>query len=324
MSYEQPTAPAADDNAPIVRSSAEYLETHLAILAEQLDAKSRGIPLGPNLPGFSCLSETIGGCMVRGYLHWVIAPPGLGKTSWAHQVASTCGMPALYVSYEMDMQELTCRKIARTEHIVIQNYVPPCLSIDEYREHATASADETALLYTIDAVSSPHHIGPREIAAAAQEYRDKDTGHIIVVVDSLQAAARSSPSEQNENEVISSLVKEYQLLAAREKITILLVSERNRASMDNAGMHSGAGSRAIEYSGASVVSLDYAKVAEENGKYKSDKTQYADENGEKYYKIDLYLTKNRRGRQYVHFDYLYYPHFLEFREVGYADRADGA
>jgi hypothetical protein len=81
-------------------------------------------------------------------------------------------------------------------------------------------------------------------------------------------------------------------MAARLQAPVLLLAERNRASMNNGGVNSGAGNRRIEYRSESVWDLNRKDGHKENaaGGVEVELTLDKNRNGSPGRKIDLVFT----------------------------------
>jgi replicative DNA helicase len=85
--------------------------------------------------------------------------------------------------------------------------------------------------------------------------RHPDNPHLLIVIDSLHSWIRSGNSNLPEYEAINDGMLTLGRLATELCCPILVISERNRATMNDGGMSSGAGSRVIEYGSESVIEL---------------------------------------------------------------------
>lgn len=214
-------------------------------------ARQSGTPWGP-VTGFPKLDEQFGGALPRG-LHVIHAGPGVGKTALSLQIAATCGCPALYVTSEMAPVELIRRLAARVTTTFLGRFKSGEMTAKEVLDKAQEAAKAAPLLRILDATTaypSPDYLF--DVAEAVQG----DSRDVLLVVDSVHTWAESSRTEASEYEVLSGAVKSLQLLAARLGAPILAITERNRNSMKDGGLHASAGGRGFEYKGESVWSLD--------------------------------------------------------------------
>lgn len=242
-----------------------------------------GRQTGPitNLPK---LDKLIGGRLETG-LHILHGGPGVGKSAIALGIASECGVPALFVSAELGAVEVLRRLIARTTGKYLGRLKSGELTGDAIRELAEKTVKALPLLFIMDCTvgSAP----TEHIAAALASMREapgaeaaKGDGALIVVDSAHTWAARVWP-EQEEYIRLGLALDELELLAKSLDIPILLIAERNRASMKGGGQSASAGSRRFEYAGESVIELD--SIEKETEDVDGWKT------------VKLTVSKNRHG-----------------------------
>lgn len=242
-----------------------------------------GRQTGPitNLPK---LDKLVGGRLETG-LHILHGGPGVGKSAIALGIASECGVPALFVSAELGAVEVLRRLIARTTGKYLGRLKSGELTGDAIRELAEKTAKALPLLFIMDATvgSAP----TEHIAAALASMREapgaeeaKGDGALVVVDSAHTWSARVWPN-QEEYIRLGLALDELELLAKRLDIPILLIAERNRASMKGGGQSASAGSRRFEYAGESVIELD--SIEKET------------EDGDGWKTVKLTVSKNRHG-----------------------------
>ena len=89
----------------------------------------------------------------------------------------------------------------------------------------------------------------------ARAIRDEHPG-ILVVVDSLHSWADGMPGDADEYARLGAALGALRGLAGALESPVLVIAERNRASMKAGGISAGAGHRRIEYGAESVWELD--------------------------------------------------------------------
>jgi replicative DNA helicase len=242
------------------------------------EARISGKPRGP-ISGLPSLDRELSGAWLPG-LHWIHGNAGAGKTAFALQVAATCGAPALFVSCEMAPVELLRRHTARATGTFLGRLKSGELtrqSAETLARDAIASAPRLCLA---DATRAP---APVQFLSDAAQIAQGDDRHLLIVVDSLHSwAARLAP-ELDEYKALNAGIMDLQTLSSALNCPILIVSERNRAGMESGGQSAGAGTRKIEYSGDTVISLQREQSAKENGAGEVE--------------IKLVLSKNRHNAQ---------------------------
>jgi len=242
-----------------------------------------GRQTGPitNLPK---LDKLLGGRLETG-LHVCHGSPGVGKSALALGIAAECGVPALFVSAELGAIEVLRRLIARTTGKYLGRLKSGELTADAVRELAQKTAMQLPLLSIMDATtgSAPtEHMA--QVLASMQEApgaeEAKGDGALIVVDSAHTWAARVWP-DQEEYVRLGLALDELELLAKTLDIPVLLIAERNRASMKGGGQSASAGSRRFEYAGESVIELDSIEKELEDG--------------EGWRTVKLTVSKNRHG-----------------------------
>ena len=280
-------------------------------------ARLAGRPRGP-VTGFPTLDAELGGYLRPG-LHFVHGEPGTGKTAWAFQVAAQCGTPAVFVSCELHPLALVRRLVARltatfqgrledgekTPDAMLELFAravdacPQLALVDATRAHVEA--------WQADAGEAP---GLRELAGYWRE--SHGAASVLVVVDSLHTWAAASPRAMGatEYEYVNAGLAELARLAAELAAPVLVVAERNRMSMRDAGQSSAKGSARIEYAAESIVSLNRETDAE--GEWRPDAA------GE--YHLYAKLVKNRDGRTGPKVRMRFHGGLARLREVSEGER----
>lgn len=278
------------NDTPAIKPAPKLATTYqLASLIGMLtdDAERRraallaGRQTGPitNLPR---LDKLIGGRLETG-LHILHGGPGVGKSALALGIAAECGVPALFVSAELGAVEVLRRLIARTTGKYLGRLKSGELSADAVRELAEKTVKALPLLSLMDATvgSAPteHLISVVDSMRQAPGIEDAKGDGALVIVDSAHTWAARVWPDQEEYVRLGLALDELELLAKRLDIPVLLIAERNRASMKGGGQSASAGSRRFEYAGESVIELD-----EKDGE---------DSDGWKV--VKLTVSKNRHG-----------------------------
>jgi replicative DNA helicase len=254
-------------------------------------AKAAGALRGP-ITGLPTLDRELAGRLVPGF-HVLHGNTAAGKTSFALQVAASCGFPALFVTCEMGPLELLRRVIARATGVYLGRLKSGEYSRDAFAEYANAALAACPQLALLDATRA---YVPRDlIRDVAQEWRG-DADHVLIVLDSLHSWATAAPSfrDWGEYEALGAAVADLQRLAAELKAPILVVNERNRASADGGGVNAAAGSRKIEYGAETVWGLYRATEADpEDPTGRKRRPKPFDNTGE--VGAHLAIEKNRHG-----------------------------
>ena len=277
------TAPSTDALVSPVPAPLAARFTRLATLLDEWDAdaaaraeaKATGKPLGPQT-GLVRLDAAL-----EPGLHHVHGNAGVGKTAFALQIAASCGCPALYVTCEMRALELLRRLTARITGTFLGKFksgeLAPDYSSKMVRE-AIQAAPGLAFLDATEAPATAEQIG--KLAAFCRP-QPPDAPHLLIVVDSLNSWAEGAYPGLPEYERLGSALADLRKIAAHFACPVLVINERNRASMKEGGLNAGAGNRGIEYGAASVIDLRREKDAK------------PDANGE--VTVTVSMDKNRNG-----------------------------
>jgi replicative DNA helicase len=252
-------------------------------------AKLNGALRGP-ITGLPKLDVELAGRLVPGY-HVLHGNTAAGKTSFALQVAATCGFPALFVTLEMGPLELLRRVIARAAGVYLGRLKSGEYSRDTFAEYAHTALAACPMLALFDGTCA--YVPRDKIRGAAQVWREHHgAAHVLVLIDSLHSWANAAPTfrEVGEYEALGAAVSDLQRLAAELAAPILVVNERNRASADGGGVNAAAGSRKIEYGAETVWGLYRETEKDEHGKQRPKPFDAAGE-----VEAHLAIEKNRHG-----------------------------
>jgi replicative DNA helicase len=261
------------------------------------EARISGRPRGP-ITGHARLDEALGGALSPG-LHVVHGQPGSGKTAFGLQTAAECGYPALYVTCEMSALELFRRTTARVTSTYLgrlkNGELRPIDSLALARQAAAAFPN----LLIADATQA--YASPAWIESAARVCRGEHR-HLLIVVDSVHSWAEAIQGDASEYDALNAALAALRSLASRLECPVLVVAERNRASMRMGGLSAGAGTRKLEYGAETVMDLCCDPDARPDGAGEVD--------------IELVLAKNRNGAAGKRVKLRFHGALQRFREAG--------
>lgn len=123
----------------------------LAAFYRQRDAIDSGDAKGYVCTGYMALDKLLGGGMINSGLYLLAARPGMGKTTLALNIADRVAQvdPVLFVSLEMDDEQLTAKRISRETGISSEKLLMQPLNDREYAQVAAATRKLASLsLYT--------------------------------------------------------------------------------------------------------------------------------------------------------------------------------
>jgi replicative DNA helicase len=234
-------------------------------------------------------------------LHIAHGVPGVGKTAFALQIASTCQCPCLYVTCEMSPLELLRRLTARLTGKYLGKFKTGELDPRESSALVRKAIQATPLLTLLDATTA--YASPQDILEAAEATRTllPDSPHFLMIVDSLHSWADASHASGEEYDRISESVGVLRQIASRLDIAVLAIAERNRQSMRTGGLSAAAGSRKVEYGAETVFDLD------------CEDDPQPDAAGE--IPVTLRLRKNRNGTKGKKFDLCFHGALQRYREA---------
>lgn len=173
--------------------------------------------------GYSQLNAVLAGGMINSGLYVMAARPGVGKTTMALNIAENVARQGnvLFVSLEMDDQQLTAKRIARVSGIPYNRLMMDRLSDAEYERMSNA-------LDNLNKSSMHVNIQPglniEEIMGLTRKVKDLR----LIVIDYfglIQPGKRSSANRVEYTTEISGKVKQ---MAKKLGIPVLLLAQLNR------------------------------------------------------------------------------------------------
>lgn len=145
---EDPAAILADagrrlDDLAALGSAGTLVSPTEGLLAfyRQRDAVDDGDAKGYVCTGYMALDELLGGGMLNSGLYLLAARPGMGKTTLALNIADRVAQadPVLFVSLEMDQEQLTAKRLSRETGIPTQKLLMQPLTREEEDRVARAT-----------------------------------------------------------------------------------------------------------------------------------------------------------------------------------------
>lgn len=288
---------------PALRPIRDYLDSVVALAEFRYECNKNNVPYGPVTP-WKGVTEAWGGAIPQG-LHTILGGPGAGKSAFALQLAAECQCPCLFVTCEMTPEELVRRIAARIHRIKVSKFKNGDISGPEVRVLVNEALCSCPELYIANGMTE--YISPEQIISFAEQIR-KDNGHVLIVIDSFHAWGPSDPSHSSASEYDRLNVAVGQLLtiATNLKCPVIAVTEQNRASFGKHApeekLHAGAGTRKLEYSPETVLSLRKAGRGDDEQKGNLDR--------------DMILTfeKNRNGKQGEQITLIFQSGYMGFKE----------
>ena len=199
------------------------MEGVLAFL-DQRDAVEKGDAKGYVCTGYMALDELLGGGMLNSGLYLLAARPGMGKSTLALNIADRVAQvdPVLYVSLEMDNEQLSAKRISRETGIPTEKLLMQPLTEHEETKMAQAAQKLAKLSLWYNAAST---VTVDDIGALARSIG----GLRLIVVDYFgkilpPAAARRYGRYEYTTEISGALKN----LARTLRIPILALCQLNR------------------------------------------------------------------------------------------------
>lgn len=289
-------APSPGVDAPRLTRLADLLGDWEAEAQAAHDARTLGVPRGP-VTGMPTLDAELGGALQQG-LNVLHASPGVGKTAMALQIGATCGCPCLYLSAEMAPLELLRRLTARVTGTYLGRLRSGELAPADSVKLARRAAEAVPQLTIADATTAFAPVPWLQHAAGVVR---GDARHLLLVVDSVHSWAEGAPGDVDEYTRLGVALQSLRILARSVGCAVLMIAERNRASMKTGGMSASAGHRSFEYGAESVLELNRPEDAAE------------DASGE--VAVKLRIAKNRHGSPNRTIDLRFHGALQRFREA---------
>ena len=208
----------------------DLLDPDSAMLAfyEHRDLVSRGG--GAFIPtGYQDLDKILGGGMLRSGMYILAARPGMGKSTLAINIAdrvARTGKTVVFVSLEMDPEQLEAKRLARETGIPGDRLLMDCLTEEEEAQVAQGSDIIRAL---------PVHINKRETATVAQieQMARRVKGLSLIVIDYIgKVLPETRGRSSNRTEYMTEISGDIKNLARRFRVPVLALCQLNRALAD--------------------------------------------------------------------------------------------
>ena len=175
--------------------------------------------------GYRDLDYILGGGLIASGMHVLAARPGMGKTTFALNIADRVAQktgPVLFVSLEMDDEQISAKRIARESGIPGNR-----LLMDELTEEETkkmADACDRLLMRQLHVNAKPS-ASVAEIAMMARQVRNLK----LIVIDYMGKIARAKGAgSASLYEAITQISADVKTLARTFKIPVLVLAQINR------------------------------------------------------------------------------------------------
>ena len=197
--------------------SQEAMQDFILRLSDRTQGKKNVVP-----SGYPQLDALLGGGFLNSGLYIIAARPGMGKTSFALNIADQLGGNVLFISLEMSTEQVTAKRLARLSGLPSSDLLMKDSLNDEEWERVAAASMELARGGMV--VNRKMGITVSEIGLMARSVR----GLTAVVVDYLgliRSTVRGSRYEQ-----VSQISADLKQLAISLDVPIIALSQLSRAS----------------------------------------------------------------------------------------------
>lgn len=178
--------------------------------------------------GYRDLDLILGGGLIASGMHVLAARPGMGKTTFALNIADRVAKnvgPVLFVSLEMDDEQITAKRIARESGISGSKLLMSANLTDEDTRKMTDANDRLLMLPLY--VNAKPSATVAEIAAWARQV----PGLKLIVIDYMGKISRGKGQERASlYESITQTSADVKTLARTFKVPVLVLSQINRES----------------------------------------------------------------------------------------------
>lgn len=206
------------DTARELSTSGEALTAYYRHRQEVDSGKGGYVPTG-----FRSLDRMLGGGLLNTGFYILAARPGMGKTTFALEVADTVAEqtgPVLFVSLEMDEEQLAAKRLARAASIGYDSLMMGMLSAEERERSAKFSAQLAKVpLYSNKKPSATVD----DIANLARKVR----GLKLLVIDYF-GLIRTVGHQRNRYEAMTEVSGQIKALARKIHRPILCLAQINR------------------------------------------------------------------------------------------------
>lgn len=178
--------------------------------------------------GYQDLDKILGGGMLNSGMYILAARPGIGKTTLAINIAdrlAKLGKPVLFVSLEMDPEQIEAKRLARETGIPSDRLLMGALE-DEEAEAMVHAADIIREL--------PVHFNQRDTVTVPQVERmaRRVKGLALIVIDYIGKVCPDIRGRSNRVEYMTEISGDIKNLARRFRVPVLALCQLNRAGAD--------------------------------------------------------------------------------------------
>lgn len=180
--------------------------------------------------GYRQIDSLLGGGLLNSGLYILAARPGMGKTTFALAIADAVvkrGEPVLFVSIEMDNEQITAKRIASLTGMSASELMMDKLTSESYQKMAQAAKSLSPLPFYIN----------RKTWATVDDIRNwarKVKGLKLIVLDYF-GLLRTPGKAASRYEAMTEISGQLKALARALKVPILCLAQLNRENMNRKG-----------------------------------------------------------------------------------------
>lgn len=177
--------------------------------------------------GYQDLDERLGGGMLAGGMYVLAARPGMGKTTLAINIADRLAVnryPILFVSLEMDTDQLAAKRLARETGIPASRLLMAPLT-DEEHVRVMEAADMIRTL--------PVQVNRKENATVTQiETMARQVPGLRLIIIDYFGKVIPEDRRRSRYEYTTEISGDIKAMARRFRVPVLLLAQLNRANTD--------------------------------------------------------------------------------------------
>ena len=231
--------------ADMIQQETEMQQGAISDLVDPIEAASifldhrmaveRGDKSGFVATEYRDVDDVLGGGMLSGGVYTLAARPGMGKTTFALNIADRVAKktgPVLYVSLEMDTEQLYAKRVARLSGIPASKLLMG-RTLTEYEGERLAQALEKL-------ANVPVHLNrvPSADIQKIETMARKMKGLALVVIDYFGIISPEQKGNKSSRlEYTTEISGEVKKMARRLKVPVLMLAQLNRASESRQDKH---------------------------------------------------------------------------------------
>ncbi|MDP8205187.1 MAG: DnaB-like helicase C-terminal domain-containing protein [Candidatus Electryonea clarkiae] len=209
------------------------------------------------MTGFQNLDDVLGG--LQPALHILAGSPGLGKTTFAVQMASKIssdGVPVIFVSFDEVLWRLTLKSFCQAGELTMKKYADGKYNDDEYVELQDVYKKYSEALKNLHFIEGTARFEvPHLESIARQTMRRSKTKQCLIIVDYLQRWAANSKERHEFHHILGQMVSDLREMAFRLNSPTMVISSLSREGYEDPTIQSLADAGELEFSADTALLL---------------------------------------------------------------------